>query len=55
MPRKKPQSLEQLKALRKVRKPLPPPARAKEDEKKYRRTTQRRLVRQEVEREAEEE
>jgi hypothetical protein len=55
MPRKKSQSLSQLEALRKVRKPLPPPARAKEDEKKYRRATQRRVVRQEVEREAEEE
>lgn len=55
MSRKKSQSLGQLKALRKVRKPLPPPARMKEDEKKYRRASQRRVVQREVEREAEEE
>ena len=55
MPRKKSQSLSQLKALQKVRKPLPPPSRTKEDEKKYRRTTQRQTIRQEVERDAEEE
>jgi len=55
MTRKKLQPLRQLNALKKVRKPLPPPARAKEDEKKYRRVIQSRTVRQEVERAAEEE
>jgi hypothetical protein len=47
--RKRSQSLSQLEALRQVRKALPPPVRAKEDEKKYRRATARQKVRQEVE------
>lgn len=51
---KKSQSLGQLKALKRVRKPLPPPAQVKEDDKKYQRAMQRRRLRQEVEREAEE-
>jgi hypothetical protein len=55
MPRKKPQSLDQLTALKGVRKALPPPSRVKEDEKKYRRPLQRRTVRKEVEQKAEEE
>lgn len=55
MPRKKPQSLDQLTALKGVRKALPPPSRAKEDEKKYRRPVQHRTVRKEVEQEAGEE
>ena len=55
MARKKHQSLKQLTALKQVRKPLPPPTRTKEDEKKYRRTIQRQVIRQEVEREAQEE
>jgi hypothetical protein len=55
MPRKKSPSLDQLTALQKVRKPLPPPSRAKEDEKKYQRPSQRRTVRKEVERETQEE
>ena len=42
-------------ALRQVRKPLPPPSRAKEDEKKYRRGAARRAVREEIEREVEKE
>jgi hypothetical protein len=55
MPRKKSQSLSQLTALRKVRKALPPPSRAKEDEKKYQRTGQHRTLRKEVEQETQEE
>jgi hypothetical protein len=55
MPRKKSQSLDQLTALKGVRKALPPPSRAKEDEKKYRRPVQHRTVRKEVEQEAGEE
>jgi hypothetical protein len=55
MNRKKIQPLKQLTALKKVRKPLPPPARTEEDEKKYSRAIQRQVVRQEVEREAQEE
>lgn len=54
MPRKKAQSPSQLEALRRVRKELPPPTRAKEDEKRYRRVTARRTVREEVERATEE-
>ncbi len=54
MPRKKLQSPSQLEALRRVRKELPPPTRTKEDEKKYRRVTARRTVREEVERAKEE-
>ena len=44
-----------LEALRRVRKALPPPSRAKADEKQYRRTAARREVRKEVESEAKEE
>ena len=55
MARKKPQPLRQLTALKKVRKPLPPPSHATEDEKKYRRAIQRQVARQEVEREDQEE
>ncbi len=44
----------QLEALRGVRKELPPPTRAKEDEKKYRRPTARRKIQKEVERAEEE-
>jgi hypothetical protein len=55
MPRKKTQSLSQLTALKGVRKPLPPPSRVKEDEKKYRRSLQRRTVQKEVEQDAGEE
>jgi hypothetical protein len=55
MPRKKLQLLDQLEALRKVRKALPPPTRAKADETKYRRAAARRTIRQEVERETKEE
>ena len=54
MPRKKSQSPSQLEALRRVRKELPPPTRTEEDEKKYRRVTARRVVREEVERAKEE-
>ena len=54
MPRKKTQSRRPLEALRQVRKELPPPTRTKEDEKKYRRVTARRTVREEVERAKEE-
>lgn len=54
MSKKKPESDPQLDALRRVRKALPPPSRAKEDEKKYRRGAQRRVVRDEVERDTEE-
>jgi hypothetical protein len=54
MPRKKLKSVSQLEALRGVRKALPPPTRAKEDEKKYRRAVSRRKVREEVERAEEE-
>jgi len=53
--RKNPQSPSQLEALRRVRKELPPPTRAKEDEKKYRRVAARRKVREEVEQAKEEE
>lgn len=55
MPRKKLQSPSQFEALRRVRKELPPPTRTKEDEKKYRRVTARRKMREEVERATEEE
>jgi hypothetical protein len=55
MPRKKNQSLSQLEALKRVRKPLPPPSHPKEDEKKYRRAAQRRKLRHEVEQGAQEE
>jgi hypothetical protein len=54
VPRKKTQSPSRLEALRRVRKELPPPTRTKEDEKKYRRVTARRKVREEVERAQEE-
>lgn len=50
--KKKAEPESQLSALRRVRKPLPPPSRAKEDDKKYRRGVQRRTVRDEVERDA---
>lgn len=55
MPRKKAQPPDQLDALRRVRKALPPPTRVKVGEKRYRRATERRLVRREVERGVEEE
>lgn len=54
MARKKPRPITQLEALRGVRKELPPPTRAKEDEKKYRRPTARRKIQEEVERAEEE-
>jgi hypothetical protein len=54
MARKKLKIISQLEALRGVRKALPPPTRAKEDEKKYQRATARRKVREEVERAKEE-
>jgi len=54
MARKKLKVISQLEALRGVRKALPPPTRAKEDEKKYRRPTARRKMREEVERAGEE-
>lgn len=54
-PRKKAQSLSQLKALQKVRKALPPPSRVQDGERKYQRAAQRRATREEVEREAPEE
>ncbi|MBI3247412.1 MAG: hypothetical protein HYZ50_13000 [Deltaproteobacteria bacterium] len=50
MAEKKTKQEQQIDALRRVRKSVPPPSRAKEDEKKYRRGTQRRVVRDEVER-----
>jgi hypothetical protein len=50
--KKKVEPESQIGALRRVRKALPPPSRAKEDEKKYRRGTQRRVVRDEVERDS---
>jgi hypothetical protein len=55
MPRKKTQTVDQLAALRRVRKALPPPSRTKADKKKYRRVAARRAVHKEVEREAVEE
>jgi hypothetical protein len=55
MPRKKTQPPDQLAALRRVRKALPPPSRAGADEKKYRRAAVRRAMRAELEREAVEE
>jgi hypothetical protein len=55
MARKKIQSLDQLAALRRVRKAVPPPSRAKEDDKKYRRVAARREARKEVERDVREE
>ncbi len=54
MPRKKLKPITQLEALRKVRKELPPPTRAKDDEKKYRRPAARRKIQEEVERAEEE-
>ena len=54
MAEKKTKQKDQIDALRRVRKALPPPSRAKEDEKKYRRGAQRRTVRDEVERDTEE-
>jgi len=55
MRREKAQPKDSLAALRQVRKPLPPPSRAKADEKKYRRGVARRAVRKEIEQEAEKE
>lgn len=55
MARKKSQSLSQLESLRQVRKALPPPSRAKGDEKKYRRAAQRQKLREAVERDVQEE
>jgi hypothetical protein len=55
MRRGKAQSKDSREALRQVRKPLPPPSRAKADEKKYRRGAARRAVRKEIEQEAEKE
>ena len=55
MTRKKPLSLGHLEAIRRVRKALPLPSRAKEDEKKYHRTAARREVRKAVEQDAKEE
>lgn len=54
MARKRLKPITQLEALRGVRKELPPPTRAKEDEKKYQRPTARRKMREEVERAEEE-
>ena len=54
MARKKLKRITPLEALRRVRKELPPPTRAKEDEKKYQRPTARRKMREEVERAGEE-
>ena len=54
-PRKKPQPPDPLEALRRVRKALPPPSRAKADEKRYRRAAARQEARKEVEGEAKEE
>jgi hypothetical protein len=55
MARKKAQPIDQLEALRRVRKAVPPPSRTKEDDKKYRRVAARREVRKEVERDVQEE
>jgi len=55
MPRKKPQPPDPLEALRRVRKALPPPSRAKADEKRYRRAAARQEARKEVEGAAKEE
>lgn len=55
MVRKKASSVDRLEALRRVRKALPPPTRAKEAEKRYRRAVERRAARREVEHAAEEE
>jgi hypothetical protein len=49
MPSKKTQPSDSLEALRQVRKPLPPPSRVKNDEKKYRRVTARQALRKEIE------
>ena len=54
-PRKKPQPPDPLEALRRVRKALPPPSRAKADEKRYRRAAARQEARKEVEGAAKEE
>ncbi|NOT54367.1 MAG: hypothetical protein HOP18_07160 [Deltaproteobacteria bacterium] len=54
MARKKLKPITQLEALRGIRKELPPPTRAKEDEKKYRRPAARRKIQEEVERAEEE-
>jgi hypothetical protein len=53
--RKKGPAVDRLEALRRVRKALPPPTRAKQVEKRYRRAVERRAARHEVERAAEEE
>lgn len=56
MPKKKKhRSLSQLDALRQVRKTVPPPTRAEDDEKKYRRAAVQRAIRKELERAKEEE
>ncbi|MBI3801671.1 MAG: hypothetical protein HY268_32480 [Deltaproteobacteria bacterium] len=47
--------MDALEALRQVRKELPPPSRAKADEKKYRREAARQTVRKEIEREVKKE
>ncbi len=56
MPRKKKKrrALSQLDALRRVRKALPPPGRAEDDDTKYRRTSARRAWQKELERLVEE-
>ncbi len=43
-----------IEALRWVRKPLPPPTRVKEEEKKYARSKERNRLRKEVERDLKE-
>ena len=53
--KKKRRSLSQLDALRQVRKAVPPPTKAEDDEKKYRRASAQRAVRKELERTKEEE
>jgi len=55
MPRRKPKPPDPLEALRRVRKALPPPSRAKADEKRYRRAAARQEARKEVEGAAKEE
>jgi hypothetical protein len=55
MRRKKVQPIDSLEALRRVRKALPPPSRAKADEKKYRRQAARQTTRKEIEQEGEKE
>jgi hypothetical protein len=55
MRRKKVQPRDSLEALRQVRKPLPPPSRAKADDKKYRREAARQAARKEIEQEGEKE